>query len=170
MPVMAPDGNLEIVVDSTSKEVSPGEDAVFLWTAYNNDTLTSYDLSVSSEEPLEFSESTFTLEPGESHTITQTIETSPSDENNTYYFRHVKWEGTWYRGMSSGTIVPIEGVVSVTVINNTNLDENGNSGAENGEDDDNGGGSTPGFEPIFLLAAIFVILIILRKKRRKSRD
>lgn len=164
--VIAPEGELEIVVDSTSKEVSPGEDAVFYWTAYNNDTFTSYDLSVSSEEPSEFSETSFTLEPGEFRTITQTIETSPNDANNTHYSRHVKWDGTWHRGLSSGSIVAMEAQVIVTVITDDEDGANGDGTDGNG-DDDNGDDSTPGFEPIFLIVAMLVAVIIMRKKRRQ---
>ncbi len=170
--VMAPEGELEIVVDSTSKEVSPSEDAIFYWTAYNNDTYTSYELSVSSDNITEFSETYFILEPGESHTVTQTIQTSLNDENNTHYFRHVRWDGVWHQGMISGSIIPMEGTVTVTINNNTNPDENGGgdggSNGENGEDDDNGDDSTPGFESIFLIAAILVALILVKKKRKKA--
>jgi hypothetical protein len=178
--VMAPEGELEIVVDSTSKGVSPGEDAVFYWTAYNNDTFNTYDLSVSSEEPSEFSETSFTLEPGEFRTITQTIKTSPNDANNTHYSRHVKWEGVWHRGVSSGTITPMEALITVTVItdeedkpngdgdgNNGDGENGGGDGGSNG-DDENGDDSTPAFESIFLIAAILVAVILMRKKRKKA--
>ncbi len=158
------EGNLEIVVGSTSKEVAPGEDAVFHWTAYNNDTFTSYDLSVTGsmmgEGHTEFSESSFYLEPGESHSITQTIGTSSDDENNTDYSCTVTWNVIWNQGPTSGTGTPMQWRLSVTVINNTNPDENGDE--ENGNDDDNS--STPGFEPIFLIVAILITLIIMRKK------
>lgn len=167
--VMAPEGELEIVVDSMSKEVLPGEDAIFYWTAYNNDTYTSYELSVSSDNITEFNETYFMLEPGESHTVTQTIQTSLNDENNTHYFRHVRWDVVWHQGMMSGSIIPMEGTVTVTVNNITNPDENGGGdGESNGEDNDNGDDSTPGFESIFLIGAILVALILVRKKRKKA--
>ena len=168
VPVIAPEGELEIVVDSTSKEVSPGEDAVFYWTAYNNDTYTSYELSVSSDNITEFSETYFILEPGESHIVTQTIQTSLNDENNTHYSRHVRWEGIWHQGMMSGSIIPMEGTVTVTVNNITNPDENGGGDGGGNGDDDNGDDSTPGFESIFLIGAILVALILVRKKREKA--
>ncbi len=176
VPVMAPEGELEIVVDGTSKEVSPGEDAVFYWTVYNNDTFTSYDLSVTSEEPTKFSETSFTLDPGESRTITQTIETSSDDSNNTHYTRLVRWEGVWYQGLMSGSIIPMDTHITVTVITDEEdelngdwdgSDGNGGDGGSNGEDDDKGDDSTPGFESIFLIAAIFIAIIIMRKKRSK---
>jgi hypothetical protein len=168
--VIAPEGELEIVVDSTSKEVSPGEEAVFYWTAYNNDTFTSYDLSVSSAPKTEFSETFFSLDPGESHTVTQTIETSAGDENNTFYGCSVTWSGVWHQGSMSGSITSMQWALSVYVVNNSNLNGNINDGEkdkENGEDDDNKDDSTPGFESIFLIAAILVAFLIVRKKRRK---
>jgi hypothetical protein len=170
VPVMAPEGELEIVADSMSKEVLPGEDAVFYWTAYNNDTYTSYDLSASSPGT-EFSESSFTLEPGESKLVIQTASTSINDTNDTHYSYKVTWNGIWHQGPVSGSIIPMEGMITVKVINSTNFSGNGEgdggSNGENGEDDNNGDDSTPGFESIFLIGAILVALILVRKKRKK---
>jgi hypothetical protein len=158
-PVLAPEGNLEIVVDNMSKEVFPGEDAVFYWTAYNNDTFTSYDLSASCPET-EFSDSSFTLEPGESKLVIQTASTSINDANNTHYFYKVMWSGTWHQGPISGSITPMEGIMNVYVINNSNLEE------DNGDNGNNGDDSAPGFVAIFLIAAILVAAVIMKKKRR----
>ena len=156
------EGNLEIVVDSTSKEVSPGEDAVFHWTAYNNDTFTTYDLSVS-HPGTEFSESSFTLGPGESHSVTQTATTSINDQNNTQYSHPYRWDATWHGLLTSGQAIVANGAISVIVINYT---DNGQNGEEGGKDNN----STPGFEPAFLIVAILITLIILRRKRMSSID
>jgi hypothetical protein len=169
VPAMAPEGELEIVVDSMSKEVLPGEDAIFYWTAYNNDTYTSYDLSASSPGT-EFSESSFTLKPGESKLVIQTASTSVNDTNDTRYFYKVRWDGTWHQGPVSGSITPMEGMMNVYVINNSDLDKDNGDNGNNGEEDDNGNDSTPGFESLFLIVAILVASSLVGKKRKKSHS
>ena len=182
--VKAQEGNLEIVVDSTSKQVFPGENAVFYWTAYNNDTITTYDLTVTSSPHSEFSESSFTLEPGESHTVNQTAITSINDENNTQYIYSVTWTGIWYQLLTSGSIPPIQTDVVVTVItdgegqigggdNTTGNGSNGGGDNNTGEEGDTnqngdkGNETTPGFASIYLVVAIFITLILLKKGHNK---
>jgi hypothetical protein len=155
------EGNLDIMVDDKDKKVSPGEDAVFHWTTYNNDTYATYELSVSSASKSEFSESSFTLEPGESRTITQTIPTSIKN-NNMQYLYSVHWAFTMYIfdiPLSEGSE---DQYISVTVFNFTresNSTHHGNIKTH----------SPPVFGIIFIISAILVTFILIWKLRKKSR-
>ena len=151
---------LEVVVDSLHKEVSPEEDAIFYWTVYNNESFITIEVSVQSEPKTEFSESSFSLVPGEKREVTQTIFISDISDNSTNLSCEVLWSGMVEIGATSGTFTPWSGRVNVSVVNGTEPVQTFQHEIPNPD--------TPFYYmPILMMSSIlliYIMLIIIRKK------
>jgi hypothetical protein len=159
---------LEVVVDSVHKEISPKEDVIFYWTVYNNESFITIEVTAQCEPKTEFSESSFSLGPGERREVTQTIFISEVSENSTNISHEVHWNGMVQTGSTSGTFTAWSGLINVSFVNKTNFDEDLYNYEFNWEYH-NSENSSSIFTIICLITTIFVALIIARKKLKKSR-
>jgi hypothetical protein len=141
---------------------------IFYWTVYNNESFITIEVTAQCEPKTEFSESSFSLGPGERREVTQTIFISEVSENSTNISHEVHWNGMVQTGSTSGTFTAWSGLINVSFVNKTNFDEDLYNYEFNWEYH-NSENSSSIFTIICLITTIFVALIIARKKLKKSR-
>ncbi len=151
---------LEVVVDNMHKEVSPDEDAIFYWTVYNNESFITFEVTVQCDPDTGFSESSFSLAPGEKREVIQTIHVPDFSENITNLSHIVHWNAMVNMGATSGSFTPWSGCINVTVINETKPSQSFSYEIPNPD-------APSDYVPILMMVSIlliYIILLIIRKK------
>lgn len=161
---------VEIIVDATSKSVQSGEQAIFYWEIYNNNSLYTVEITVDAiGDKTSFSQDQFVLKPGESMKINQYCPTLSFDENNSNYTYTVIWAGTYYIGPLIQYTGPVGSQdLMVIVINENQTDQ------FNGDLPNFGNDQAPifGWVSVGIIFLIGIIIIIFWKiflKRKKNK-
>lgn len=142
-----------IEIDSTSKTVQRGENAIFNWKISNDARVYKYEFFVS-ESNSEFSEDQFTLMSGESKEITQVLH--PIENNSEFVIYHVVWKVKELLGPGETDTSYFSGTLQVVVLNDSeNGRLNDNIIANNKENNENF------FYSQNFLIILFIVLIAI---------